>query len=325
MVGVGFTALHYPNQGAAMSSGATVIGIHEGGINRLVSDGEHLYTGGRDGSVRTWSRDGEAAPPLDVGDPVFALAVSDGVYAGSDELVGPDGATIHEAEEEVLTTVAVRGERVFVTSDLEQVALYVGEELVWTGDTYKWAYGAAFSPDGSQIAAWTWDTNLYRWDAEDGTVLADDSVNALSAAGYLGGPIFAGAWLDDTRIALGGPVQGGGFASVWDTVNGEHSHRLATPSAVHAIAWHRAGILLGCDDGTVLVWDLQTDEVTVLRLPATLPAAAEWSSGYPDPIEFDVVQGPNSVVALARLGDDVAVATVAGALLLLDVEAAWPY
>lgn len=299
------------------------IGVHEFGLSRLATDGTSVWSAGKKGFITEWNGSGQVGSLMGItGQPdVTALAADDGeLYVGSFFLTHWGVGDLKWNGE--ITSVAVRGPFTFQSLETDFVAFYENDQPKWESATYKWVYGSAFSPDGSQVAAWTWDGELYRWKTVDGTVLQGDAVDSLKDAGALGGPLFGGAWIDDTQVVVGGGTpKRSGFAAVWDTQARDYDGRLLLPSRVHAVAVGPAGsIALGCDDGQVWIWDREAQRAWPVRSTERWAADLKVETkDFPIGVTYDVVRSPSSIVAMVPYHDGVVVGTASGAVVYLPV------
>jgi WD40 repeat protein len=124
-----------------------------------------------------------------------------------------------------------------------------------------------FSPDGSRLAETSQDlTRLLIRDASSGAVLHDWQIDRIAGV----------AWLDESRVAVGGE----GSTRVVDTDTGEvlfelagHKNAAFQLAAVPGSSW----LATGGYDRAVLIWDVSPDGLTELPL---------WDTGLADTGHF---------------------------------------
>jgi WD40 repeat protein len=195
------------------------------------------------------------------------------------------GATFSAAGDRLVTASQDGTARVWDVETATTQAVLAGHE--------DRVFRAAFSPDGMRVATASLDATARIWDARDGRPIAKlrhpFRVNAVAFTG------------DGGRVAT---ASGDGLLRVWDAATGRETARLRG-HAGHlwslAIAPGTARAATGSDDGTVRVWDLNGDEAPVVRGAERMLA-----------------------VAASAAGDEFAVGTAAGTVLLYDAATLRP-
>lgn len=239
---------------------------HAGPVDAVAvtPDGRYVLSAGRDRVLlRTDLKSGETAVLAE--GPFHRLAIlPDGRVVAGRSLGGAEviGGPRLEGFGWGVCSVAVSpdGGTIAVGGDSCTVRLYDPDgRVVWVMDTYKWPYTVGFSPDGGRVFAATWRGDLYQASPSS---LPGTEENPACPPGedrpWPVGPLFAGTYLPDGRIALAGARSEDerGFVVVWREGEPEAEILLDAEEGVHALAVSGEWLAAGGNDGTVRVWSL---------------------------------------------------------------------
>ncbi len=145
---------------------------------RFSSNGDRLFSGSHDGSVRIWDKRGNLLQVLETSDQVLGLGISsDGTRLATIPFDGPVELWDLISYQKIS---ALGGTGGFDTSD------------------------AVFSPDGKYLAA-DLATGLFLWRLSDGKSLWDDLKNSLAVAFSPDGRFLAYSNVDNNQIVLSSP------------------------------------------------------------------------------------------------------------------------
>jgi WD40 repeat protein len=193
-------------------------------------DGTLVATGGRDATVRVWSRAS--------GDQLEELRVGDWV---EDVQFSPDGRLLAVAEGEAV--------RIFDVASWDRVTSLTHDRFVLS---------AKFTPDGRRLVSGSWDGTVRVWE-----VATWEEVRRIEVGWQVND-----VGLDPEGHVVGAGGDGG--AGLWDLETGERLMALAGHAAeVWAVRFSPDGARLATAgvDGTIRLWD-RTTGVTTLVLHA---------------------------------------------------------
>jgi WD40 repeat protein len=213
---------------------------HEGQATAVAfsPDGRWLVSGGMDKTVRVWkTSDGKEVRTLaDHRDEVYIVAVS------------PDGRLIASGGGDMIRSGRLEGDTAIRLWDRETGELHL--KIQNRGDVF----GAAFTPDGRELASTGADPAVRFWDVATGQM-----VRTFQWQQEAGG---VGLWLsvspDGKNVAI---ANSDGIARVWDYTNGALLWKL-TGSKEHALTsglFSDNGKLLmttSIGDPEIIVWDM---------------------------------------------------------------------
>jgi WD40 repeat protein/serine/threonine protein kinase/DNA-binding winged helix-turn-helix (wHTH) protein len=246
-------------------------------------DGTRLATSSGDGTVRIWDvspRGGQEQVILAEADAGSVAYSPDGAWLATSGWYGtatPGAATLWDAS-------TGRRIRTFSGADASYDAAFApdgktlvtggffGRPILWdtkTGERRRtlrgaqgWIGGVAFSPDGSQVAAGLWETNvgdgqILLWETSTGRLMRILDERPRSGAGGDHPIVDLDYSRDGTLLAS---ASFDGTATVWDLATGEERLTLRPHAIVVSAAFSPDGRLLATSgtDGTVKLWDVQT-------------------------------------------------------------------
>ena len=273
-------------------------------------DGRNVATASADATVRVWeSSSGRQVALLAAhGGPVYSVAFS------------PDGTLLATASRD-------RTVRLWEPGSWRERAVLAGHAGT--------IYGAAFDPGGGLLATASQDGTVRIWDVATGRTQA-----ALEGHGDR---VFCVAFSPDGRRVASGSADG--TARVWDVAGGASIATCRHPFRVNAVAFVEDGgrIATAAGDGLLRVWDAAAGREAVrlrghvghLWSLAVSPGMTRAATGSDDGTvriwDLDgrvgpVVRGADRMltVAVAPVGDAIAIGTAAGAVLECDAATLLP-